>query len=129
LFYGQYDDVTHQLTYLNCGHLPPVLMRADGTVEQLKSSGTVVGLFRAWSGEPYRVSIGRGDTLAIFSDGVTEAGIESDSEYGEDRLTAMLASVRNDSVERGLERIVESVKSFASGQQNDDITLILLRGK
>ncbi len=129
LFYGQYDDATRELTYLNCGHLPPILMRADGTVEQLKSSGTVVGLFRAWSGEPYRVSIGRGDTLAIFSDGVTEAGIESDSEYGEDRLTAMLAAVRNDSVERGLERIVESVKSFDSGQQNDDITLILLRGK
>jgi sigma-B regulation protein RsbU (phosphoserine phosphatase) len=88
-----------------------------------------VGLFRAWNGEPHRISIGRGDTLAIFSDGVTEAGIESDSEYGEDRLTAMLASVRNDTVERGLERIVESVKSFDSGQQNDDITLILLRGK
>jgi sigma-B regulation protein RsbU (phosphoserine phosphatase) len=129
LFYGQYDDATRELTYLNCGHLPPILVRADGTVERLDSSGTVLGLFRTWNGEPHRVSIGRSDTLALFSDGVTEAGIESDTEYGEDRLTAMVASMRSESVERMLDRIVESVKSFSGGQQSDDITLILLRGK
>lgn len=129
LFYGQYDDATRELTYLNCGHLPPIVVRADGTVEQLESSGTVVGLFRTWNGEPHRVSIGRGDTLAIFSDGVTEAGIESDADFGEQRLTAMLAALRNECAERALERIVESVRSFGGGQQSDDITLILLRGK
>jgi sigma-B regulation protein RsbU (phosphoserine phosphatase) len=129
LFYGQYDDATRELTYLNCGHLPPIVVRADGTVEQLESSGTVVGLFRTWNGEPHRVSIGRGDTLAIFSDGVTEAGIESDADFGEQRLTSMLAALRNECAERALERIVESVRSFGGGQQSDDITLILLRGK
>ncbi len=129
MFYGQYDDSNRELTYLNCGHLPPILVRADGTVEQLESSGTVVGLFRAWNGEPHRVAIGPGDTLAMFTDGVTEAGIQDDAEYGEGRLTAMLSSLRTDGVERTLERIVESVKSFGGGQQNDDITLILLKGK
>jgi sigma-B regulation protein RsbU (phosphoserine phosphatase) len=129
LFYGQYDDATRELTYLNCGHLPPILVRADGTVDRLDSSGTVLGLFPTWNGEPSRVAIGRGDTLALFSDGVTEAGIESDVEYGEDRLTAMVASMRGQSVERMLDRIVESAKNFGGGQQSDDITLILLRGK
>lgn len=129
LFYGQYDDSNRELTYLNCGHLPPILVRADGAVERLASSGTVLGMFRTWNGEPFRVSIGRGDMLALFSDGVTEAGIEAGSDYGEDRLTSMLASLRNESVERTLDRIVESVKTFGAGQQSDDITLILLRGK
>jgi sigma-B regulation protein RsbU (phosphoserine phosphatase) len=129
LFYGQYEDGARQMTYLNCGHLSPILVRADRTVERLDSSGTVLGMFRAWNGEVRRVSIGRGDTLALFSDGVTEAGIESDAEYGEERLTAMLASLQGESVERMLERILDSVRSFSNGQQSDDITLILLRGK
>jgi sigma-B regulation protein RsbU (phosphoserine phosphatase) len=129
LFYGQYDDARRELTYLNCGHLPPILVRADGTLERLDSSGTVLGMFRTWNGEAHRVWIGRGDTLALFTDGVTEAGVEVDREYGEERLIAMLGVLRSESVERTLDRIVDSVKSFSGTYQSDDITLILLKGR
>ena len=129
LFYGEYDDTTRELAYLNCGHLPQILVRAGGSVERLESSGTVLGMFRAWNGELRRVSIQPGDTVALFSDGVTEAGIESGSDYGEDRLTAMVKALKNESVDRVLDRIIDSVKDSSGDRQSDDITLILLRGK
>jgi len=129
LFYGEYDDTTRELAYLNCGHLPQILVRAGGGVERLESSGTVLGMFRAWNGELRRVSIQPGDTVALFSDGVTEAGIESGSDYGEDRLTAMVKALKNESVDRVLDRIIDSVKDSSGHRQSDDITLILLRGK
>jgi sigma-B regulation protein RsbU (phosphoserine phosphatase) len=129
LFYGEYDDTTRELAYLNCGHLPQILVRAGGSVERLESSGTVLGMFRAWNGELRRVSIQPGDTVALFSDGVTEAGIESGSDYGEDRLTAMVKALKNESVDRVLDRIIDSVKDSSGHRQSDDITLILLRGK
>ena len=114
---------------MNCGHLPQILVRAGGSVERLESSGTVLGMFRAWNGELRRVSIQPGDTVALFSDGVTEAGIESGSDYGEDRLTAMVKALKNESVDRVLDRIIDSVKDSSGHRQSDDITLILLRGK
>jgi serine phosphatase RsbU (regulator of sigma subunit) len=89
----------------------------------------VLGMFRTWNGEAHRVWIGRGDTLALFTDGVTEAGVEVDREYGEERLIAMLGVLRSESVERTLDRIVDSVKSFSGTYQSDDITLILLKGR
>lgn len=128
LFYGQYDDKTRTLTYVNCGHLPPILMHADGTWSRLDPSATVVGMFRNWRGEQGSIAVKPGDTVALFSDGIPEAGIDSGGEYGEDRLITMLLASRSEHVERALDRILDSVLTF-SRHQTDDITLVLLRGR
>jgi phosphoserine phosphatase RsbU/P len=72
LFLGVYDDTTRRLRYANCGHNPPVLLRAD-RVELLTSTATVLGLFETWECDIAEICLHPGDTPAICTDGVLEA--------------------------------------------------------
>ena len=96
LFFADYDDVSRKLRYANCGHLPPLLLRANGSsqhhaseapkVEWLRSTTTVMGLFEAWSCEIAEVQLAPGDTLVLYTDGITEAANSEGEEFGESRL-------------------------------------------
>src|SRR5277367_4200173 len=88
LFFGYYDDPSRQLRYANCGHLPPLLVRADGSVERLEATATVLGVFQNWRSEERAVELRPGDHVVLFTDGVTEAGMDSGVEFGEDGLLA-----------------------------------------
>lgn len=128
LFYGEYDDQTRQLRYVNCGHLPPVLVRNGGTLERLEATATVVGAFQAWQSEERSLTLAPGDTLVIFSDGVSEAGIETGEEFGELRLVSLVQAGRGGHVESVVETLIESARGFSGGGQPDDITVVALRG-
>jgi sigma-B regulation protein RsbU (phosphoserine phosphatase) len=128
MFFGVYNDTTRTLTYVNGGHLPPMLLRAGGELERLEPTGTVIGMFRDWHSDQQRIQVGAGDTLVMFSDGVTEAGTENDQEYGELRLLSILQTGRHDKISRTVDRIVDSVHAFSSGRQSDDLTVVALRG-
>ncbi len=128
LFFAQYDDRTRLLRYINCGHVGPVVLRCDGTVERLAPTATVLGMFPQWQCEQQTIGIRAGDSLVLFSDGVTDAGIETEQEFGEDRLIALLQSIRKDNVNRCVDRVIESVHNYGAGNQTDDITVIALRG-
>ena len=69
LFLGEYDDRTQRLAYVNCGQVPPVLLRAGGRLERLDPTATVIGVFPDWDGEVRDVLLHRGDILVVFSDG------------------------------------------------------------
>ena len=82
-FYGVLDLHRHKLTYCNCGHNPPILRRADGKTERLQAGGTLIGVR---SGELFQeavVSLGSGDQLLLFTDGLSEAENDQAQEYGE----------------------------------------------
>ena len=128
LFFGLYDDRLRELRYINCGHLAPVVLRANGDVERLDATATVLGLFAQWECEQQKTALNAGDNLVLFSDGLTDAGIETDREFGEDRLVALLQATRKDSVERWVERVIESVHNYSPGSQTDDVTVIAIRG-
>ena len=117
-----------ELRYINCGHLAPVVLRANGDVERLDATATVLGLFAQWECEQQKTALTAGDNLVLFSDGLTDAGIETDREFGEDRLVALLQATRKDSVERWVERVIESVHNYSPGSQTDDVTVIAIRG-
>jgi sigma-B regulation protein RsbU (phosphoserine phosphatase) len=123
LFFAYYDDRNRCLRYANCGHPPPILMRADGTVERLSATATVLGVFSEWTSEEKSVHLKSGDTLVIFSDGVTEAGIESDAEFGEDGLMAILRSHSGARAETLVNHIIDAV----AGEKQDDVTVVALR--
>jgi len=127
LFYGDYDESSRSLRYWNCGHLPGIVLRGDGRVERLTATSTVLGLFPSWTPQRAEVSLTRGDLLALYSDGVTEAGTERDQEFGETRLTAMLRAMRHEPLQRILDRVITSVQSYSGQRQSDDATLVLLR--
>jgi sigma-B regulation protein RsbU (phosphoserine phosphatase) len=72
-FYCVLDPATGELGYCNAGHNPPVIVRANGAVEYLEGGGPVLGILSIANYSAYRVKLEPGDTLAIYSDGVTEA--------------------------------------------------------
>ena len=126
LFIAVLDTMTGQLRYTNAGHNPPYIKRADGTLECVSDRhGPMVG---AMGGIVYgedRLQMDRGDTLILFTDGVTEA-MNGDRElYGEARLEALLTDIAHENVNNLVNNVLESVRDFADGaEQSDDITLL-----
>jgi len=127
LFFGEYDDATQRLRYANCGHLSALLLRDNGTPERLDSTCTVLGLFPGWTCTIAECQIARGDILALYTDGVTEAFDEGGQEYGEGRILAALRCHRELPSQRLLEAVVEDVKRFSPREQHDDITLVIAK--
>ncbi len=129
LFYGDYDDQTRLLRYANCGHLSGLLLRSDGSLERLDSTCTVLGLFAEWNCSISECSICCGDTLVLYTDGVTESLNASEEEFGEQRLIDVLCRNRCLNAEPLAASIVSAVQLFSSSSQLDDITLIVAKGK
>jgi len=96
-------------------------------VEWLRSTCTVVGLFEEWQCEVAEVTLAPGDTLVLYTDGVTEASNAGGEEFGESRLLDTLMNRAQLSVGPLLEAIIEAVQQFSAGQQQDDITLVIAR--
>jgi sigma-B regulation protein RsbU (phosphoserine phosphatase) len=125
LFYADYDDANHCLRYANCGHNPPLLLRANGDIERLGATATVLGLFTNWNCEVKKVSMGPGDFLVIYTDGVTEAPNQAGEEFGEARLMEFVRSHPNAPVDEVLSAILAEVQRFSGACQADDITLVI----
>jgi len=125
LFFGHYDDRTRRLSYANCGHLPPLVVRADGSIERLMPTATVIGVFKQWITETRTVDLHPGDTLVLFSDGITEAGIDRGVEFGEDGLLSLVRKARGQSAAVLVDRIIDAV----AGDRHDDATAVALRAR
>ena len=127
LFLGFYDDEKHRLTYANAGHLPPIVLGADGTVRRLETGGTVVGLFPDCDYAEETVELYPGDIFIAFSDGITEPENEF-GEFGEDRLIETVAANRHLPLDRITEHVISAVQDWiGSTEQPDDITVVLAR--
>jgi serine phosphatase RsbU (regulator of sigma subunit) len=127
LFFADYDDSSRHLRYVNCGHLPPLLLRADGQLERLTATTTVVGLFQKWECSVAELQLAAGDILALYTDGVTEAENAEGEQFGESRLAETMLAQRHLPIPSLLETIVAAVQKFSYGEQADDITLVLAR--
>jgi serine phosphatase RsbU (regulator of sigma subunit) len=127
LFFADYDDSSRRLRYVNCGHLPPLLLRADGGMERLSATATVLGLFEKWECTTAELELAPGNMLVLYSDGVTEAVNAAGEEFGESRLLDTLKSRFDLPVESLLQAVVDAVQQFRSGEQQDDITLVVAR--
>jgi len=127
LFFAEYDDERRRLRYANCGHLPPLLLRSDNTLDRLDSTGTVLGLFREWDCVVEERALCPGDTLAIYTDGITEAFNDADEEFGEARLVDSLRQYRQLPAQQMVSAVVDDVRRFSGQEQNDDITLTIAK--
>jgi sigma-B regulation protein RsbU (phosphoserine phosphatase) len=127
LFLGFYDDEKHRLTYANAGHLPPIVLAADGAVRRLETGGTVVGLFPDCEYAEETVELYPGDIFIAFSDGITEPENEF-GEFGEDRLIETVGAHRHQPLDRITEHVISAVQDWiGSTEQPDDITVVLAR--
>lgn len=137
LFFADYDDCSRTLRYANCGHLPPLLLCGSGgskdqvartgKVQRLDATSMVVGLFDDWQCEVAEVRLAPGDTLVLYTDGITEARSAEGEEFGESRLIDTLRSYCHLPVRSLLQAVVGAVQKFSPGEQQDDITMVIAR--
>jgi serine phosphatase RsbU (regulator of sigma subunit)/catechol 2,3-dioxygenase-like lactoylglutathione lyase family enzyme len=127
LFFAEYDDSSRLLRYANCGHLPALLLRDDGSVTRLDATATVLGIFKKWECELGECQIAPGDILALYTDGITESFNHDSEEFGESRLLDSLRRHRTLSSQAALASMVDEVLHFSLQEQHDDITLILAK--
>ncbi|HEV3199487.1 MAG TPA: SpoIIE family protein phosphatase [Bryobacteraceae bacterium] len=127
LFFAEYDSGNGRLRYANCGHLAPLLLRRDGTIEKLDSTCTVLGLFKDWVCSIAELGLFPGDTLVLYTDGITESFNDAEEEFGEQRLIEAVRRHRELSPQDVIASIVDEVQQYSSNEQHDDITLIVVR--
>ena len=126
LFYAAYDPSTGALEYVSCGHPAARIRRADGRIEALAAGGLPVGMFEELKVVSRRARLDAGETLLIYSDGVTEAADAAACEFGEARLCEALAHEEGGAAAT-VAAIVAAARAFAGGAaQSDDITCVAL---
>ncbi len=127
LFFAEYDNATRRLRYANCGHLPALLLRADDSLERLAATATIMGAFKEWDCSLAECQLYPGDTLVLYTDGVTESFSPSGEEFGESRLIDTLHQHRHSSCQDLQSAIVNAVQHHSPHEQHDDITLIIAK--
>ncbi|MEQ1922134.1 MAG: SpoIIE family protein phosphatase [Pyrinomonadaceae bacterium] len=127
-FVTELDPATGELTFINAGHNPALIGRADGTIEQIDSSGLPLGLMGFAEYEVGKAQLNSGDVLFIYSDGVSEANNINEDEFGMDRLIQTISANVGRSAS-GIRDKVESALSDFTGTAapNDDITLVIVK--
>jgi serine phosphatase RsbU (regulator of sigma subunit) len=127
LVFAEYQDDQRSLRYLNCGHLPVIVLRHGGHVDRLESTGTVLGLFNSWNCDVRECSLACGDTVVFYTDGVVESLSPSLEEFGEERLLSVLRRSCHLDAAGIVSEILTAIRGFSGPDQYDDITLIVAR--
>lgn len=125
MFYGVLHLNSRVLDYVNAGHCPPILRRADGAIETLAPTRPVLGLLNQQVARAERVRLCPGDGLALYTDGITEAADERGEEFGPERLLSLLGDGAGELQEQHA-HILRGVRNHASGKLADDATLLLI---
>jgi sigma-B regulation protein RsbU (phosphoserine phosphatase) len=127
VFYGELDSVNNTLEYVNAGHNPPIFYSQGKTV-LLEACGPVVGILAQAKFESKRLSIGSGDMVLLYTDGVTECLSPEDQEFGEDGVIQFLKQNPDLNMEDLATMLETRVKEFTHGAPPlDDSTLVLLK--
>ena len=131
VFYGIYDLQTGQITFTNAGHNPPYILKADGQVEVVKSPcNLVLGAVPDMPFSCDTLELVPGDTLFMYTDGVTEAENKNHDQFGESRLEEALAECKGTDSKHIVDTVNTKVKEFINGAaQSDDITQLVIRRK
>lgn len=128
LFATELNPETGHLRYINAGHNPPLIGRADGTVLQLSSGGFPLGIIAGAEFEIGEITLESGDVLVIYSDGVSEANNLAGEEFGMDRLINVVKSNLKASASGLRDKVESALSSFTqTAPANDDITLVIVK--
>lgn len=128
LFLGAYTGSTRLLKYVNCGHCPPLLMRAGGEIERLEPTAMMLGAFADLKCTKAEVALRAGDTLLLYSDGVTEAANRVGDEFGEEGVRRVLRESRARSAAELAREVTDAVTRFGGIPPADDVTVVAIRG-
>jgi sigma-B regulation protein RsbU (phosphoserine phosphatase) len=127
-FYGVLDASNKTLAYTNAGHNPPLVMNQDGTAYFIERGGLPLGMFRNTRYYEYYQSIEPGQTLVLYTDGVTEANGVDGEEYGRDRLEEAVRINRHLSARELITAIQKDVLLWTEGRgASDDMTFFIVK--
>lgn len=127
-FLAVIDGVSGLVTYVNCGHNPPVLLRAGGTHETLEAGGTILGIMPGSRYERGETALAPGDVLLLYTDGVPEGTAASDELWGDERLVDALRRHAGERCDELVRSIAGEVRAFEGDRgPADDVTLIAVR--
>jgi phosphoserine phosphatase RsbU/P len=128
-FWGVLDPAKKTYRYVNAGHNPPYVLRADGRIEQLTEGGLILGVMQTLM--PYQegeISLSKGDAVVLYTDGVSEAMNLQGEDYGDERLEAFLRSLKHTSARDIVDALRAELASYTAGApQSDDITIVVFR--
>ena len=129
LFLARVDRRQMRLQYSNGGHNPPLLRRADGSIEKLERGGLLLGAFEGVEFEDGTVDLRADDVLVLYTDGLTEAIRADGAMFGDERLEAFLSQILpGDSACELLGRLESTCRQWVEGAElEDDLTLMVLR--
>ncbi|HSG29201.1 MAG TPA: PP2C family protein-serine/threonine phosphatase, partial [Candidatus Krumholzibacterium sp.] len=127
-FFGFLDSGTDVFHYCNAGHNNPVIVHRNGGSTLLDRGGLILGALEDSEYTDARIGLEKGDTILIYSDGISEARNSEDEEFGEERLPAEVVAGEGLSATELTDRIITVVNRFASGMpQMDDMTIVVIR--
>jgi serine phosphatase RsbU (regulator of sigma subunit) len=127
-FYGELDQRSGKLLYVNAGHNPPFVMDAEGRPAALRSSGFPLGMFPQATYEAGEVKLGPGAVAVLFTDGIPEGRNARSEDFTEERLKSLVLNHRGLSAAQLGRRIIGDVQDFATGTEPcDDITLVIIK--
>jgi sigma-B regulation protein RsbU (phosphoserine phosphatase) len=122
------DPITGVVTYANAGHNPPIIVRTDGSHELLEGGGPVLGVRPSVEFQQYAARMNKGDIIAVYSDGVTEAATPDDQEFEIENLAKTLAAHSSESARTMIDEVNKALTAWTGGAPPaDDITLIVAR--
>jgi len=129
LFGGILDSKTRTYSYVNAGHNFPFHFKKDGSVSTFREGGLVLGMMPDMIYEAGNAVIAPGETVVIYSDGVTEARSPAGNMFGEAKLEELVKSSEAQTAKELANTIYNEVKAFEAGaDQDDDITVVVIRG-
>ncbi|MBM3295221.1 MAG: PP2C family protein-serine/threonine phosphatase [Candidatus Aminicenantes bacterium] len=127
-FYCELDRRSDEVRYVNAGHVPPLVLRTDGSLEILGSTGFCLGMFPGSSYEAKTVRLGVGDVLVLYSDGIPDGRDADDAEYGQDRLVALMRANAGLGAAGLLAAVADDAKRFIGEVPRfDDQTLVVVQ--
>ncbi len=128
-FWGILEPGSRTFRYVNAGHNPPYVLRADGRREQLTEGGLILGVMPTVV--PYRegrITLEPGDAVLLYTDGVSEAMNASHEDYGDECLEAFLSTLKHASASDIVDSLRNELTAYtANAPQSDDITIVVLR--
>ena len=128
LFFGYYHIHSGEITYANAGHNPPMAMRNDGTVEHVgDATGMILGVLEEADYTDGQMQLALGDTLLLYTDGVTEAAGADGEMLEEEGLRDWLAAMDGRSVHDICQELMVYTDQYRNHEAQDDVTVLALR--
>jgi len=126
--YGILDETNRTLVFSNAGHNPPLLMSADGTYRYVEYGDTPLGMFYDARFHQHFILFEPGQTMVIYTDGITEASDDAGEEYGQERLAKIVHAGLDLPAKKMIDHIRKDVADFTGRKfLDDDGTLFIIK--